>query len=294
LYRIIIVLLFLTILLGQHTSRIQIVAKYEMNMSWINPTLVDSMFFSYDSFNFAGFSDYATDCYDIGYDVIEPPVSLGSWCRLTFPHDNISPGECWENDFNVNTFTQDIRYKDDNHLETNYYEWQIEFNSYLVPGKVKIFLINNELWADCLYTFEYNGEVFNHSIVDTIELWNYTSIGLHPSPENQFELNFRIGECAYLSSSDNIIDTKLISNINIYPNPFNHSTNLSFYSGSNKKTIISIYDIKGRKIWNDYIYTKTGNNIYYFKSTPTLSSGNYILNIKSDDINISKSLIYLK
>ena len=111
-----------------------------MNMNWLSPTLIDSSFFTYDSFNYAGFSDIASDCFDSEIDVIEPPVEIDNWCRLTFPHNDIGAGDCWENDFGANKFTQDIRYKDDEFLENNYIEWDLEFNAQ-IPGRVSLFLI---------------------------------------------------------------------------------------------------------------------------------------------------------
>ena len=81
--------------------------------------------------------------------------------------------ECWENDFDVNNFTQDIRYKNDNYLENNYIHWDLEFNPDLAPGRTKIFLINDGIWADCNYKFEHDGDIFDFSIEDTLEFWNY-------------------------------------------------------------------------------------------------------------------------
>lgn len=277
----------LSICFSQHTSRIQIVAKYEMNMAWISPTLIDSMFFSYDSFNFAGFSDIATDCFDVEHDVIEPPVPLGNWCRLTFPHDDTNPGDCWENDFNVNNFTQDIRYKNDYYLESNYYEWDMEFNSYLAPGRVKLFLINNDLWANCLFKFEHNGEIFNYSMEDTLVFWNY-----YPGFSTSNEIKFSMGECSELAIKNNNLSKE--SKISIYPNPFNSSTQINYFSDYNSKTLINIYNLKGKKVWSQNIYSNAGFNSYKYQSPSNLSSGIYILNIKSNDLNISEYLINLK
>tara|TARA_S200000501_G_scaffold322368_2_gene318304 strand:- start:839 stop:1720 length:882 start_codon:yes stop_codon:yes gene_type:complete len=281
------IFIFFTISICQHTSRIQIVAKYEMNMAWINPTLIDSMFFSYDSFNFAGFSDIATDCFDVGFDVIEPPLPLGNWSRLTFPHNDISLGDCWENDFNVNNFTQDIRFKDNSILESNYYTWDLEFNSYLAPGKVKLFLINTEFWEDCNFKFEYNGDLINHSENDTLIFWNYFQ-GLTSSNE----IKFSIGECNDLSISNEYKNE--ISSINIYPNPFNSYIQIDYYSNFISETYISINDLNGKIIWNDQIISNIGLNNINYNSSPNLASGIYILNINSDNISVSQYIINLK
>ena len=158
------------------------------------------MFFAYDSFNFTGFSEITTDCFDVEHDVIEPPVPLGNWCRLTIPHDDNNFGDCWENDFDVNNFTQDIRFKDDNYLINNYIYWDLEFNAFLAPGRVKMFLLNDDIWANCNYQFEYDGELFNYNIEDTLVFWNYFQ-GFNQTSE----IKFSIGECSELRrSSQNV------------------------------------------------------------------------------------------
>ena len=278
----------LSVCVPQHLSKIQIVAKYEMNMYWLNPTLVDSMFFAYDSFNFAGFSELATDCYDVNQDVIEPPVSLGNWCRLTFPHDDNNSGECWENDFDVNNFTQDIRYKNDNYLENNYIHWDLEFNAYLAPGRTKIFLINDEIWANCNYKFEHDGDIFDFSIEDTLEFWNYFQ-GFNLSNE----IRFSIGECINLSNKKNK-NINFDPEINIYPNPFNPNTIISFLYPVNDFTTLSLFNLNGQKVWGKKQHILRGENIIKINSPKYLSSGTYILNMKLGNNNKSEFIYHIK
>ena len=148
LLRILLILSFAGVFWGQEIEKIQIISKYEINMNWISPSLPDSSFFTYDSFNYAGFSDLATDCYDDDIDYPEPPPLVDDWCKLTFPHYDNGPGQCWYNNLGLNNFTQDIRYKDDLILQNNYIEWDIEFSASL-PGKASLFLLNDNLFLDC-------------------------------------------------------------------------------------------------------------------------------------------------
>ena len=55
-----------------------------------------------DSENYLGVLQGATDSYDTDYDILDPPVGVGNWIRLYFPHPE------WEHNLGDN-FTQDIR-----------------------------------------------------------------------------------------------------------------------------------------------------------------------------------------
>ena len=278
----------LSFCISQHISKIQIVAKYEMNMNWISPNLPDSMFFAFDSFNFAGFSDITSDCFDVEHDVIEPPVSLGNWCRLTFPHDDNNYGDCWENDFDMNIFTQDIRNKNNNYLENNYIQWELEFNASLAPGRVKLFLINDEIWESCNYNFEYNNQNYNFSIQDTLEFWNYFQ-GFNQSSD----VIFKIGECNDLSnfnSNSNYVFSDLI----VFPNPFNSNTTFSFSYPDNSISKITVYNLKGRKVWGKSTILHRGYNSINFITPSSLASGSYILKISTEKIKQTELIYYIK
>ena len=55
-----------------------------------------------DSENFLGVHNEATDSYDDQYDILDPPVGVGSWVKLYFPHPE------WNHNLGDN-FTQDIK-----------------------------------------------------------------------------------------------------------------------------------------------------------------------------------------
>jgi len=272
---------------GQSTSKIQLIAKYEMNMSWISPTLIDSTFFSYDSFNYVGFSEFATDCYDIGFDVIEPPTPLGNWSRLTIPHDDIGYGDCWENDFNANNFTQDIRYKDHTFLESDYYEWNLEFNSFLAPGKVKIFFMDDEYNNDCNLLINHNGVTQDFSYQDTLEFWNFIS-----GFSGTNEILLKLGECdgLWVNNKDNIKN----SNIIFYPNPFNSNINISFFSDQIFNSKLIIFDLSGKKIISKSFKSNIGKNIHSLNLPKYIPSGTYIMKFSSNNLNFTDYLLYLK
>ena len=199
--KIIKLIILLSFILGQDFYKIQIVSKHEMNMNWLSPLLPDSSFFTYDSFNYAGFSNLATDCYDIEFDYSEPPPLIDDWCKITFPHFDNGPGECWENNLGLNQFTQDIRYQNEETLQHEFMEWDINFSANL-PGFSSIYLVDYDIPFNCNINMELNSEIYNFGFNDTIQFW-YTAF-IHP-PQN---LILKIGECIIYGdvNQDNVLD----------------------------------------------------------------------------------------
>ena len=59
-----------------------------------------------------------------------------------------------------------------------------------------------------------------------------------------------------------------------FPNPFNNSTVIEFFSSESKDVIVTVYDITGRQVLSDVINANHGNNRYSFNSG-NLNSGVY-------------------
>jgi len=84
------------------------------------------------------------------------------------------------------------------------------------------------------------------------------------------------------------------SSVQLFPNPANENATLTFTLSGSKNLNISILDILGRTI-----YEKNKENYVEGMNTISLSTGNfeagvYFVNIKGEEINITKSLIILK
>ena len=206
--RRILFLLFFNIFFGQEIQSLQIISKYEMNMNWLSPILPDSSFFVYDSFNYAGFADIATDCYDEGIDYFEPPPLVDEWCRFTFPHSDIGINQCWFNELGLDLFTQDIRGLDENLLQTDGLFWDIEFSASL-PGFASIYIDSNNIIYPCEINIELNGETNEFGIGDTLQFWYYN----FASPPTN--LSLYIGDCLIfgnvnLDNEINVIDILLM------------------------------------------------------------------------------------
>ena len=82
--------------------------------------------------------------------------------------------------------------------------------------------------------------------------------------------------------------------INIYPNPFNPSTQVEFRLDQSQNIKISIFNINGELI--DIISNQTYEAGYHsIKWTPSdISSGLYIVSIQADNTIYNKKLLFLK
>lgn len=98
----------------------------------------------------------------------------------------------------------------------------------------------------------------------------------------------------------NVLDTNPLSNsisyVNIYPNPFNSTTNIEFYLIKKSKVKIELYNILGERI-ETMVDTEinSGKNLLSldFTSLP-INSGVFLLRIISDQHQRSIKIIYMK
>ncbi len=104
---------------------------------------------------------------------------------------------------------------------------------------------------------------------------------------NSFENYIAVGTCDYENSSFEI-------NLSNYPNPFNSSTNITFFIPYGQKIILEIFDCNGRNVGTliDSYYDQ-GYHEFRFDSTQ-LSTGVYFVKlVHSNRIEVNK-LIHLK
>ena len=261
--------------MSQDLNRLQLVSKFEMNFIWLDPTSIDSSFFDYDSFTYAGFSQFADDCYEPELDLIEPPPTPPEyWCRLAFPHNY--DGTCWNYNFDSDIFTQDIRYQDNFQLENDYMTWISEFSAYM-PGSAKIYFQSDEFDLDCNIQAIVNSTFYNNlSIGDSIQFF-------YPFVIEPMSLIIQIGNCNGLSINEDLSNiTQNININNVWPNPFNPSLNIEIQNSRPNKLWIDIYDINGSHIYNlKKAFFDSG--IHKFNWVPNqIPSGQYIIVLKDD------------
>ena len=96
-----------------------------------------------------------------------------------------------------------------------------------------------------------------------------------------------------LSNTDSEILSEYIL-MNPYPNPFNPSTNITFYIPKSSFVEISIHDITGRKV---EILEQSFMNVGYHLlewDASQFSSGKYFVNLNTDDIKLSQLITLIK
>ena len=82
--------------------------------------------------------------------------------------------------------------------------------------------------------------------------------------------------------------------VEVYPNPFNSSTQIRFTVGNQNEVAIDVFDHMGRSVeqlWNGLL----DKGVYSFTWTPyNLSSGSYIVRMKNGNENITAKMNYLR
>lgn len=132
-------------------------------------------------------------------------------------------------------------------------------------------------------------------------------IRLNHIRDNYFAIEFSDSDGYFFnlySLDENSSDTNEISNnlqaikLNIYPNPFNPVTNISFETKSKGNTRIDIFNVKGQKvktILNEII--DRGHHVYQWDGTDentNISSGVYFCRIKTENAEMTKKLVLIK
>ncbi len=104
------------------------------------------------------------------------------------------------------------------------------------------------------------------------------------------------------NSSEDIINS-CVSEMKVYPNPFNPQTTVSFFVGNishSSKATVSIFNVKGQKIKQLYSGMVIPNTNYNFiwqgddKKNKKVSSGNYFIILSTDNQTITKTAVLLK
>ena len=104
------------------------------------------------------------------------------------------------------------------------------------------------------------------------------------------DANGCIDSAQYNVTPSSLINIESINNFNIYPNPSRDIFNLSFNSLIQQDIYISIYNILGEEIYNQFINGFIGKFSTKFNLV-SFSKSVYILELKTDDLIINKKLI---
>ena len=172
-----------------------------------------------------------------------------------------------------------------------------DHESYQSYGFPAILLMENDSpWADDLPYYQLNPNY--HTTAD--------SIGTLRMSQLTKVTQLALASTLHLSGSGDITninqDRKAptpVTELSVYPNPFNSSTTISFSVGSRIPVSVEIYDIRGariRKLTNDLIMPASYN--YSWSGIDDLGravgSGTYFLVLNTDSELLVKKLVLLK
>jgi N-acetylmuramoyl-L-alanine amidase len=82
--------------------------------------------------------------------------------------------------------------------------------------------------------------------------------------------------------------------LSVYPNPFNPTAKINFSNSEAGKYQIRVYNLLGEEVmllFNDYL--ETGNHVFELIMN-NLPSGIYLVNARSENINLSEKVVFLK
>tara|TARA_B100000315_G_scaffold164238_1_gene152851 strand:- start:9897 stop:10610 length:714 start_codon:yes stop_codon:yes gene_type:complete len=139
--------------------------------------------------------------------------------------------------------------------------------------------------------------------VDSIQSGYYTRYSLDVNSGFIFEGgDLAVNLFQFDSTALSLPNKTIPHNFNLYknfPNPFNPSTTINYYIGSPTFVDIVVFDILGREVYkiidNEFKNSGFHNVIWNGKSNSSeaVSSGTYIINLKSNNQNISNLKIML-
>ena len=139
------------------------------------------------------------------------------------------------------------------------------------------------------YTNSYTDNTVNSTVGSTVT-YRVTAFNTDNNSPNTTSISYNL-----LGVNDNAVDN---SKINCYPNPFSDEIHIDLPLSESQKISIELFDLNGKKVANiaDRFF-ETGSNslVWDTKNSATkLSTGIYILSIKSANLSIKREIKLIK
>ena len=231
--------------------------------------------FPQDVENYLGVDSLATDGFDInGLDLPEPPPNPGNYIQFYFPHPE------WNSDFGQN-FTQDIRLNDENLNSFVGKTWNGEIYSNCF-GLTNMELELHENFPNCDYKV----------LIDEDEYINQNLISIDINAYSAKEVEIKVYNCEEELNTE-IINIPKKLDMQIYPNPFNGNTTISYEINNNEKINLSVFSLKGETVFSQNNINRQGKRFFNI-SSEKLKSGIYFVKLESKNIIETKKIIILK
>jgi len=170
-----------------------------------------------------------------------------------------------------------------------------DHESYQSHGYPAILLMENDSpWNDDLPN--YTNNPFYHTQSDTIgtirfsQLEKVAKLGLAASAVLAERENITFINREQIQQSE-----KNSLSVNVFPNPFNSQTTISFHLSTAENVSIKLYNLLGQQvadIVNDRFYTAGSNKIIF--NGANLSTGTYFISISSNGMNEKYKILIIK
>ena len=95
------------------------------------------------------------------------------------------------------------------------------------------------------------------------------------------------------NTSVNTIETLTESRLQAFPNPAKDILNVQFDAPSASKANVSVYNVVGKLVWQNQLQLAAGQNQFTIDGTK-LPQGTYLLNIISDNTQVSKKVTFVE
>ena len=188
-----------------------------------------------------------------------------------------------------------LLYEELEYFNTDFREWEL-FGRHEYHYDANLNLERNEYWldeGDGWYLFElYEYESDPQGYVSFWEFSEYYDGSLDP----YIQTHFTYGET---TSNQDAVVPEIPNNISIYPNPFNPKTTIALDLPVSEEIKVDIFNIKGQRVRRLFDgHMSSGRKLFEFDGKSDdggdLSSGIYLVNLRTKDANHSRKMILSK
>lgn len=184
-------------------------------------------------------------------------------------------------------------------------------NNYLYKSTIindKLVLLNRSDNQKYIQAFTDNGDFIYDNNSFLVDNNNIEQVAFHKLNNNKYlisGINNLIANIKLFSLEDSPVSTHEIpipcpqTNLDIYPNPFNPITNISFNLTEDSKVVIEVFNVKGQKVSTlENSYLLKGNHTISWNSKNNnnndLASGIYFCRFATNNKTITKKMLLLK
>ena len=158
---------------------------------------------------------------------------------------------------------------------------------------------NGEIYSNCFGLTNMELELHENFpncdykvFIDEDEYINQNLISIDINAYSAKEVEIKVYNCEKELNTE-IINIPKKLDMQIYPNPFNGNTTISYEINNNEKINLSVFSLKGETVFFQNNINREGKRIFNI-SSEKLKSGIYFVKLESKNIIETKKIIILK